>query len=377
MYGYEKTEDKHKIQIDPKAAAYVKIIFNLGEQGYSDSAIAKQLNQHKILSPARYKYEKGILKNEKYARASRWYPQTVAGILSSRVYIGDMVQGKCASRQIRGKKEIVPKEEWDIVCGTHEAIISKEQFERIQKIRQERHERYRKITNGKTMQTNEAKDKRLLKGKIYCGGCKKAMVRKYVKGGKDHWRYICEVYERTSTCSRKYLSEQEFYQQLQCLVKRQIEVFCEYSLREKRMNQTKNLLPVPALEQRAKELEQRVKENERKQKEIVRKKAWVYRQWKEGKIDREEYVYQKSCCEQEIDRKEKEKTEWIKMSQENRADESAKREKISSLAFFPEKEKMEKGEDFPREWMEALIERIEVIEKCRIKVYFAFAALEE
>ena len=126
MYGYEKTGDKHKIKIDPEAAVYVKMIFALGEQGYSDSVIAKYLNQQEILCPARYKYEKGILKHEKYAASSRWYPQTVAGILNSRIYIGDMVQGKQASRQIRGKKEMLSQESWDIVCGTHEAIIPKE-----------------------------------------------------------------------------------------------------------------------------------------------------------------------------------------------------------------------------------------------------------
>lgn len=142
MYGYQKTEEKHTLVIDPDAAIHVKEIFDLCEQGYSDGAIAKYLNENQVACPSKYKYEKGILKHEKYANTAGWYPQTVAGILSSRIYIGDMVQGVRTCKEIRGKKEVVPKESWDIVPGTHEPIVSKEQFARVEAIRTERHRKY-------------------------------------------------------------------------------------------------------------------------------------------------------------------------------------------------------------------------------------------
>ena len=382
MYGYEKTEDKHRIKIDPEAAVYVKMIFLLGEQGYSDSAIAKYLNQQEILCPARYKYEKGILKHEKYAASSRWYPQTVAGILNSRIYIGDMVQGKQASRQIRGKKEMLSRENWDIVCKTHEAIITKEQFERVQKIRQERRERYQKMVKKTLVQADEAQDKGMLKGKIYCGDCGKAMVRKQVKGCRDRWRYICEIYERTGTCSRKYLPEQELYKPLEILVRQQMKVFGEVSLWEGKSRPKEERLP--GLEQRLEEVLQKRKENEEKQKELVRKKALYYQEWKEGKIDREEYLYRKACCEQEISRREKEKEEWGSIGQK---DGIVKSEQNSNRAVLLKSEEIVKGktaggkmgedEDLPEAWMNTFIERIEVFEKNRIKVYFSFAAMGE
>lgn len=357
MYGYEKTEDKHRLKIDPEAAMYVKMIFRLGEQGMSDSAIAKYLNQQEILCPARYKYEKGILKHEKYAGSSCWYPQTVAGILTSRIYIGDMVQGKQTSRQLRGKKVVLPQEKWDIVCGTHEAIIVKEQFERVQNIRQERHERYQKIVKKTLVQTDEAQDKGMLKGKIYCGDCGKAMLRKQVKGCKARWRYICEVYERCGTCSRKYLPEQELYEHLETLVRQQMKVFGEASLWEGKSRVVEEGLP--GAEQKLEEVLQKWKENEEKQKELVRKKAVFYQEWKEGKIDREEFFYRKRCCEQEISRWEKEKEEWVNMGQNNGIIKS------------------EQNSNLPIAWVNACIERIEVFEKNRIKVCFRFAAMEE
>ncbi len=382
MYGYEKAEDKHRLKVDPEAAMYVKMIFRLAEQGMSDSAIAKYLNQQEILCPARYKYEKGILKHEKYAGSSCWYPQTVAGILTSRIYIGDMVQGKQTSRQLRGKKVVVSQEKWDIVCGMHEAIIVKEQFERVQKIRQERHERYQKIVKKTLVQTDEAQDKGMLKGKIYCGDCGKAMVRKQVKGCKDRWRYICEVYERCGTCSRKYLPEQELYEHLETLVRQQMKVFCEASLWEGKSRAKEELLP--GVEQKLEEVLQKWKENEEKQKELVRKKAVFYQEWKEGKIDREEFFYRKTCCEQEISRWEKEKEEWGSMGQNNGIVTS---EQNSNLPFFFKSgeiekgktvgEKVEKDEHLPIAWVNALIERVEVFEKNRVKVCFSFAAMEE
>lgn len=369
MYGYEKTGDKHKIKIDPEAAVYVKMIFALGEQGYSDSVIAKYLNQQEILCPARYKYEKGILKHEKYAASSRWYPQTVAGILNSRIYIGDMVQGKQASRQIRGKKEMLSQESWDIVCGTHEAIIPKEQFEHVQKIRRERHERYQKVIEKSLVQADEAQDKGMLKGKIYCGDCGKAMVRKQVKGCKDRWRYICEIYEKTSTCSRKYLPERELYERLECLVRQQMKVFCEAPLWERKVRQEKVLSP--GFKEKSEEFAQKWKENEEKQKELLRKKALFYQEWKEGRIDREEYFYRKLCCEQEISSWEKEKEKWVTIGQNYG---TVKSDQDNNLEIFLNDEE---AEHLPKAWINALVERIEVFEKSRIKVCFRFAAMEE
>ena len=116
---------------------------------------------------------------------------------------------------------------------------------------------------------------------------------------------------------------------------------------------------LPGLEQRLEEVLQKRKENEEKQKELVRKKALYYQEWKEGKIDREEYLYRKACCEQEISRREKEKKS-----------EEIVRGKTAGG-------KMGEDEDLPEAWMNTFIERIEVFEKNRIKVYFSFAAMGE
>ncbi|MFR3166248.1 MAG: recombinase family protein [Hungatella sp.] len=52
----------------------------------------------------------------------------------------------CRKAHLQGnkrEKECAPREEWDIVSGTHEPIITMEQFEQVQQIRSQRREKYR------------------------------------------------------------------------------------------------------------------------------------------------------------------------------------------------------------------------------------------
>ena len=357
MYGYEKCTDRHKICIDSEAAEHVKTIFNLCEEGYSDSAIAKYLNTHHILCPARYKYEKGIVKNEKYAHTSGWYPQTVAGILTSRVYIGDMVQGKRSCREIRGKKEVVPQSQWDVALGTHEAIISVEQFERVQKIRLKRHEKYQRMRERQEMQERKTSEDYILKGKIYCGDCKKAMVRKHIKSCKDEYRYVCEVYEKNGQCIRKFLPEQDLYGMLYSLIKKQVEAAADVKawLSEKQ-KENKEL----------QEFDEKLREIDDKKSRFLKGKASLYQDWKEGILDRDEYLYMKEHYEQELSRYEEEYNELQKKRQEYIITYTNENPALKAMSGM--------NDDFilSKELVDRLIERIEVFEGNRVRVQFKF-----
>ena len=104
---------------------------------------------------------------------------------------------------------------------------------------------------------------------------------------------------------------------------------------------------------------------------MLRKKALFYQEWKEGRIDREEYFYRKLCCEQEISSWEKEKEKWVTIGQNYG---TVKSDQDNNLEIFLNDEE---AEHLPKAWINALVERIEVFEKSRIKVCFRFAAMEE
>ena len=358
MYGYEKTSDKHVIGVDPEAAVHVKTIFDLCEKGYSDSAIAKYLNERKVLCPARYKYEKGIVKNAKYANTSGWYPQTISGILTSRVYIGDMVQGARRSKEIKGKKEVVPMSERDIVSGTHEAIISKEQFDRVQEIRMDRHRQYEKMIQENRRLAGKSENSGILKGKVFCGDCKRAMVRKHIKSCKDKYRYVCDIHEKTGQCSRKFLPEQELFEMLGCLIRRQIGAACQVKewLHSRKQEEARELL----------RFEQTFRETEDKRSRLVQKMAVLYQDWKEGILDQDEYLYMKKRYEEELTGCEGEREELMGRKQEYIMAYTSENPALKAVSEIPY--------DFvlSRELVDRLIEKIEIYEGNRVRVSFKF-----
>lgn len=358
MYGYKKTSDKHVIGVDPEAAVHVQTIFDLCEKGYSDSAIAKYLNECKVLCPARYKYEKGIVKNTRYAKPCGWYPQTIAGILTSRVYIGDMVQGVRRSKEIKGKKEVVPMSEWDIVSGTHEAIISKEQFDRVQEIRMDRHKQYEKMIGQNQGVAGKSENSGILKGKVFCGDCKRVMVRKHIKSCKDKYRYVCDMHEKTGQCSRKFLPEQELFEMLGGLIRRQIEAACQVKewLQNRKQEEARDLF----------RFEQAMRETEDKRNRLVKKMAVLYQDWKEGILDQDEYLYMKKRYEEELAGCEGEREERMGRKQEYimaYASEDPVLKAVSEIL-----------DDFllSRELVDRLIEKIEIYEGNRVMVSFKF-----
>ena len=133
-YGYLKSaEDKHKLVIDEEAAAVVREIFQLRLSGLSGNKIAAILNERAIPSPAQYalNHRRGMdwrRVNQKTA----WDPAKVLAILRDERYAGNMVSLRRTLNGIYGADTPVEKDEWVRVENTHEAIVSYEDFVRVQ-----------------------------------------------------------------------------------------------------------------------------------------------------------------------------------------------------------------------------------------------------
>lgn len=143
-YGYIKDpEDKHRIIVDPEAAEVVRLIFQKKLEGVGNTAITRWLNDSGILSPCCYRYQKGILIDQRYAQPKPWNVQTVKKILQSPVYLGHMVQGRRRSEFYAGILDrLLPPEEWTTVENTHAAIISQEDFDAVQAVCEETNRAY-------------------------------------------------------------------------------------------------------------------------------------------------------------------------------------------------------------------------------------------
>lgn len=137
LYGYKKDpEKKGHLIIDEEAAEVVIEVFTLFSQGYGKTAIARILNDRGIPNPTEYKRLKNLrYKQGRTKNSTLWKYFAISDMLTNEMYIGNMVQGKYGSISYKTKEnKPIPKEQWIKVNGTHEPIIDRELWDRVQEL---------------------------------------------------------------------------------------------------------------------------------------------------------------------------------------------------------------------------------------------------
>ena len=141
LYGYRKDPDqKGHLLVDPEAAAIVHEVFTLYAQGYGKTTIARMLNDRGVPNPTEYKRLHGLrYQNPKSEQSTLWKYYAIADMLENEIYLGNMVQGKYGSVSYKTKQNKPrPREAWYTVEGTHEPIIERDLWNRVQTLRQQR-----------------------------------------------------------------------------------------------------------------------------------------------------------------------------------------------------------------------------------------------
>ena len=141
LYGYQKDpKQKGRLVIDEEAAAVVREVFTLFSQGYGKTAIARLLNDRGIPNPTEYKRRHGLRYRQPTKKNSTlWKYSAIADMLENEIYIGNMVQGKYGSVSYKTKQNRPrPREQWYRVEGTHEPIIERALWEKVQALREQR-----------------------------------------------------------------------------------------------------------------------------------------------------------------------------------------------------------------------------------------------
>ncbi len=124
-YGYIRKDEK--LVIDPNTAPIVKEIYERFANGESVINIKNDFIQRKILAPAYYK--KTLTNNKrKNTGPYEWKSTSIYEILSRKEYVGD-------SHNHKSKYKKTNKTDSFILKNTHEAIISRELFEKCQKLK--------------------------------------------------------------------------------------------------------------------------------------------------------------------------------------------------------------------------------------------------
>lgn len=223
VYGYQKSgENRNLLVPDEYAADTVRKIFAWKIDGYSNLAIAERLDELGILSPMEYKKMRG----EKFKTGfvtgvkAKWSAVAVKRILTNETYIGTLVQGKEEKVNYKVKKLVAkPESEWTKVKETHEAIISKEDFEIVQELLQ-----------IDTRAGNGEKKAHMYAGILFCGDCMEPMIRRINRyQGKENISFICSTRNNSGNCTRHSISEEDLNRLVLTGLRQQIALFLDKS----------------------------------------------------------------------------------------------------------------------------------------------------
>lgn len=196
VYGYVKDpNDKYHWLIDEEAAEIVKEIFHLAIKGNGPSKIASILTERKVLNATSYKKSKGIPStHEKDIIDPYWWDwSVVSDILSRQEYLGHTVNFKTGRKSYKNKKSFAnPPSKWIIIKNTHEAIIDKETFDIVQRLKE-----------GRKRTNTSMGDMPVLSGMLYCADCGKKLYVCRTKSLKpEAYYYCCSTYrKRQGQCS--------------------------------------------------------------------------------------------------------------------------------------------------------------------------------
>ncbi len=182
-YGYKKVrvqdgaKERPKLELDPPADAVVRRVFDMVLVGKSVLDIVRTLNEEGI--PTR--------------NGGRWLKNTVHGMLTNESYAGTLVWGK------RTKSKAPPVR----VEGAVPAIVSREEFERVQGLLKSR--------APKVVHPRRASSPYLLSGLVKCESCGRALTAAEAKSGKYTY-YVCQSLIKTGkeACATPRLNAKRF-----------------------------------------------------------------------------------------------------------------------------------------------------------------------
>lgn len=338
-YGYKLLqEDKHKIIIDEIAAKNIVDIFDMYIEGKTAGQIAKYFNLEKIKTPSRYLKMKNA--------SNKWSSEIINDILLNPFYAGNTVMNKYITNYLtKTCKKNKDRNTWIIKENTHNAIVDKEKYNKVQEIKKGKH--FKK----------ENKYQFLLKDLLYCGSCKHKLQYKIYKS-KDKTRYlydssgfICSiVYKRPDKCKNKvFINEKHLNEIVLAKVKER--------LSQIEIDKTTNKI-IDYFKENSKE-EKELKQCRNEIEKLDRKKSVLYRKKCDKYITEEEF------------KEEYAKIKYWQLQYNKRIEElKVKSNSIDKKRIREIIAEFQSGKEINNEFLKEIIYRIEVYSNNRINIIF-------
>lgn len=282
--AYKKDpHDKNRLIVDDCVAPIIKDIFNWFLYGIEEpnrkrssmsmNGIAKELNERGIPCPAAYKKEQGCRyynPHNKY-KDCYWSGTTISRILKDRTYTGCLIQGKFRVISYKIHKQVkTPENEWFVTPNAHEAIMSEEIFEEVQR----RLQRDTRTAPGR-------KEVYLFSGFLQCADCKRALHR---RTSKKYVYYYCRTKQASKhACAKHSIRLDVLEKSVLTAIQKQIELAGDLAGIIKKINSA------PKLNYQSNRLLSLLKHHEEALARARKISDSLYADWKTGDITREEY----------------------------------------------------------------------------------------
>ena len=299
-YGYRWNEEHTNMVIDEETASYVRLIFQRKIEGWSMPMILDELDRLGAPNTELRKRQNGTRTGDGCS-CKGWHKSTVYGILTNPHYVGDTVLGRSMVAIYKGIKShnVKDKDEWIVFPNTHEAIISREDFQKVQDIMNAASEaRQTKMQKSEEIRATLIN---LFDGKIFCADCGKRMYfhRKKVDKRKDGgWYafYECSTYvgRRYEHCTAHYIRQDRLERDVLAAIQLQVKAALDYdklldklrgSEGEKNIRDKQNAL---------------ITSLNLKLSGVSKKRTRLYEDFAEGILDEEEYTFARKSYDEQF-----------------------------------------------------------------------------
>ena len=205
-YGYLKGSNGIPLIVDEETAPVVRRIFEMRAAGMGKKHIATVLTKSGIPTPSERRKKRFGVPPVNPNRHG-WSAEYVKEMLSNPVYIGNLAQQRTTTVSYKNKKIVKrPEKDWIVVENTHEAIISRELWDRCREIDAS-------VSHGKKTKQGEVKP---LSGLVYCPECGAkhrimwySIIRKGVNTGERAATFNCSEFlsRGKENCHSKAIKE--------------------------------------------------------------------------------------------------------------------------------------------------------------------------
>lgn len=368
-YGYKRALDENGNSTtvpDKLTAPYVVKIFEKIANGQSYLGISREFNAM-LLTPPRLYARTGKLFLDSLDEAdTHWCSSTIKRIAENKHYLGNTYTHKTRTSLItREKNTILDKSEWNEHENTHEALVSRELFEKVQEIIKEKQKNAIPKKDLSKIETYGKQENKYV-GIIFCGECGAKMARRYSRKERNgilyyDYFYICGNYATVSkedySCNRwkeKVIDELVYH-----AILKQLKVVCDLKIQLNRFNDEYYETYRRYLSKEHSKIVQLNKKNEASRLDL-------YEQYVSGTMDKDEYqrkIERISVVEKELYERQKE------IEKSRKTTEKLCKKNFSWLSDFIKGTKLDY---LTKEVVLAYIRKITLYEDKRIEIEFKF-----